>query len=446
MFRKILIVAIFFIPGLTNGQSDTLEKYLNIQHQRIGFNGTVLVTQNGKELCRVNVGKASNELGVPINDASVFKIASITKQFTAALIALAIEEKKVSLNDSLSKFFPELRKSGWRRINVHQLLTHTSGIPHNEGIKDYWTLKSFLTIEKEKALEEIFSMNLLFDPGKGFNYSSPGYFILSCIIESVYKLPFELILERKILKPLGLSHTGIYKTGKVIPSMVSPYHLISDSLIISPFRNFSLMKGSGDMYSTADALAKWNYSFYADSFWSRGLQKLLFTKHSSKTPHYGYGWYIRDNKRTVYYHGGGNFGCSALAAWYPDEAVSIVILSNVSVLPVNEIWSDVEKIIFNEPFQMPVIIRTFQLGKKELEALAGKYIHDDQELNIILANDRLYARLGHGMPFEIYAETHLTFYARKVAARFNFEIANSGNVKGVRTEVRNQTVYFKRIK
>lgn len=117
------------------------------------------------------------------------------------------------------------------------------------------------------------------------------------------------------------------------------------------------MKGSSDLYASAEDLAKWNSSFSTNSIWSDSLQKMLFTIYTKKTPYYGYGWFIRPDKRLVYYHGGGTFGCSAFSAWYPHEQVSIIILSNVSVLPVNELWNDIEKIIFKEPFELPAINR-----------------------------------------------------------------------------------------
>jgi CubicO group peptidase (beta-lactamase class C family) len=422
------------------GQADMLNKYVDIQHKRLGFQGVVLITKNNRELYRANIGKASIELDVPMNPGSVFKVASISKQFTAMLIMLAVDEDRLRLTDSLGSLFPGLTDIRWRKINLHQLLSHTSGIPHNEGVSDYWVSKSRLSLSKQEALKEILSMKLLFDPGSDMKYSSPGYFLLACILETVYGRPYAIILEEKILSPLHLSHSGVYVTGKIVPGMVSTYHQLGDSLI-SPFRDFSLMKGSGDLYSNADDLSTWNNSFLDNKIWGKNIQS-LFKIQTKQQPYYGYGWYVRPGKRLAYYHGGGTFGTSALSACYPDDQVSVVILSNISVLPVNEIWSDIEKIIFNEPFELPEIKATVTMTSEELKALTGTYLGEGQELSILLRDNRLYAKLGSKPPFEIYAEDKQRFYAKKVNVLFTFETGTDEKKLRLSARIGDKVHYF----
>lgn len=313
MPRTLTTLLMLIWAAASLGQTDMLNKYIDIQHKRLGFHGVVLITKNNKKLYRAHIGKASIELDVPMNSGSVFKVASISKQFTAMLVMLAVQENRLQLADSLVSFFPQLKDNHWRKINLHQLLSHTSGIPHNEGISDYWISKSRLPFSKQEALKEILLMKLLFDPGSDMKYSSPGYFLLASILELVYSRSYESIFEEKILSPLHLSHSGIYVTGKIVPAMVSAYHQLGDSLI-SPFRDFSLMKGSGDVYSTAEDLSAWNNSFLDSTVWGKNIQQLLFKVQNKQQPYYGYGWYIRPGKRLAYYHGGGTFGTSALSA------------------------------------------------------------------------------------------------------------------------------------
>ncbi|MGN7721175.1 serine hydrolase [Chitinophaga sp. 22620] len=443
MQRTIMTFFALIFSVACSGQSALLHKYLTAQHERIGFNGVVLVTKNNRVLYQENIGKASQELNVPMSAGAVFRIASVSKQFTAMLVVLAAQEGRLRLDDSLAMFFPALKDPQWRQINLKQLLSHTSGIPHNEGISDYWILKSRLPLTKEQALAEISGMKLLFTPGTDMKYSSPGYFLLACILETVYQRPYASILEEKILQPLQMKHSGVYATGKIVPGMVSAYHLLNDSLIVAPHRDFSLMKGSGDLYSTAEDLAKWNNSFAGNDTWKDSLQKLLFTIHASKTPAYGYGWFIRADKRRAYFHGGGTFGCSALSAWYPDEKISVVILSNVSVLPVNELWNDIEKIIFNEPFELRND-RTIQMSAGELGVFTGRYTQGTQALSILQADGRLYAKLGNNPAFEIFPEEKHKFFGRKVNVRFTFQLDGEGNVVGVEAEAQGEKRYFRK--
>ncbi len=423
-------------------QSEVLQQYLDIQHKRMHFNGIVLVTKDGQPLYQVNMGAASQELNVPLNSRSVFTIASISKQFTAMLTVLAVREGRFRLQDSLAAFFSQITDTQWRKINVHQLLSHTSGVPHNEGIKDYWQTKSRLSLSKEQALTEIFGMKLLFTPGSSMQYSSPGYFLLACILESVYHRPYAALLKEKILQPLQMSHTGVYVTGEIVPGMVEGYHLFNDSLAAVPYRDFSLMKGSGDLYSSASDLGKWNNSFSDATVWSDSLQKQLFTPQNKNARSYGYGWYLRQGERPVYYHGGGTFGCSALSAWYPGEKVAIVILSNVSVLPVNELWNDIEKIVFKEPFTLPVINQVIQLSPGRLGGFTGTYRHDQQELRIVLLNGQLYAKMGTNPPFEIYPEADLKFFGKKVNIQLTFKTGAEGNITGFDAAVKGQIFHF----
>jgi hypothetical protein len=201
------------------------------------------------------------------------------------------------------------------------------------------------------------------------------------------------------------------------------------------------MKGSGDLYSNADDLSTWNNSFLDNKIWGKNIQS-LFKVQTKQQPYYGYGWYIRPGRRLAYYHGGGTFGTSALSAWYPDDQVSLVILSNVSVLPVNEIWSDIEKIIFNEPFELPEIKATVTMTSEELKALTGTYEGEGQELSILLMDNRLYAKLGSKPPFEIYAEDKKRFYGKKVNVLFTFDTGTNGKKMQVAAKVGDKVHYF----
>jgi CubicO group peptidase (beta-lactamase class C family) len=364
-------ILLVFIRLPCSAQQAQLHQYLHIQQQRLHFSGVVLVTQNKKMLYSEVIGDASGELHVPINKHTKFRIASVTKQFMAMLVAMAFEERKLNRNDTLAKFFPSLKDESWRRITLHQLLTHCSGIPHNEGITDYWTVKSRLPLNKEQALGEIFAMPLLFAPGTGWKYSSPGYFLLAEILERTYHQPYALLLQQKIFQPLNMAGAGVMTTGKIVDGMSEGYHLIGDSLVTAPHRDLSLMKGSGDMYATAGDLVLWNHGFLSGDTWDTTLKAMLLKNYTGKSPGYGYGWFIREGKRRAYYHGGGTFGCSSLSAWYPEEKMSIVILSNVSVLPVEEIWADIEKIVYKDPFTMPPLEKAVALPPASLLKFAG---------------------------------------------------------------------------
>lgn len=456
-FRKTFITlsALAFLFFHSNAQiqdkaANLLQEYIKIQHKMVGFSGVVVVSKNNKIIYKEAIGTASQELNVPINLEHKFRIASITKQFTAMLVMLAINENKLHLQDSLAVYFPDIITKEWRSITLQQLLTHTSGVPHNDGIDEYWKLKALLPLTKEEALAEIFKMKLSFKPGSSVKYSSPGYFLLACVLEKVYSKPYEQLLQEKILVPLNIQSTGISNNYKIVPSMTTGYHMHKDSLISAPYRSFSLMKGSGDMYATATDLSKWNESFLSDSNWHGDLKKLLFSfpvaQKINNEAYYGYGWFLRPKeagRRKAYYHGGGTFGYSAISVIYPDDHISIVIMSNVSALPVNKLWHVIEKIIFDETITLPVTNNAVAVSIEHMQLLVGKYIAaDNRELTIIQSGKELFAKLGANPSFQIYPTGPYQFKAHKVNVSFTFKLDTNNNIVGLEANNGGSLLHF----
>jgi len=413
--------------------SAQLHQYLNIQQQRLGFNGVVMISRNGQTVFAESIGKASVELNVPLSTKSVFRLASITKSFTATLTLLAINEGKFAIQDSLAKFFPQLTDPQWRKITIAQLLSHRSGIPHNEGIEDYWKEKSTLELPRGIALKEVFSLKLAFAPGTGSKYSSPGYFLLASILENTYGKSYGELISEKIGIPLQLSNTGQLNNSKIIPNLVNAYQQVGETLTMAPYRSFSLMKGSGDLYASAADLISFVNSFGTGT-WPLVLEKDMFKPHSEEPighgDLYGYGWFIKNSHDQIpkaYYHGGGSFGVSTLIAHYPTEKISIALLCNVAVLPVNEIWADLEKIIFSKPFVMPITRKSIPITASEIKNLSGTYIGDNgMPILVISQSGKLFVKLGSKPAFEIFCEEPFKYYGKKVSIDFIFEKGANG--------------------
>ena len=435
---------------ITKEQTDLIDRYLHLQQQSIGFNGTVMIAGNDSIIYRRSVGKASLELNVQFCSDPVFRIASITKQFTAMLVLLAAKEQKLALSDQLTKYFPQLAQSDWNNISIRQLLTHTSGLPHNEGIEKYWEKISFLPLSDRQATEEIFKLKLLFAPGTKTQYSSPGYFILASILEIVYHKSYEAILREKITDPLHMDNTRVGNATDIIKGMVSPYHQLANRLIAAPHRDYALMKGSGNMHSNASDLSKWNNAFVNGHF-DRTVTEQLFTIQNSqpvngRSEPYGYGWFLRQTsnpERNFNFTGGGTYGCSAISGYYPNAKISVVILSNVSTLPVGEIQSDIERIVFKDSFDMPIahtqrVVDTWQFTKFQ-----GTYIADNGHiLAIFLKGEQLYAKMGQNPFFELYPSGNSVFFGKKVPVQIQFETGSDNTIKGLNAKLKGQSIRF----
>ncbi len=450
----IVLIMIFVLGKIMQAQSPkfdsrTLETYLKVINHNKGFNGEILISNGHDIIFQKSIGMASFENNIQLENGAKYRIASITKTFTGTLIAIAQEEQKLNVHDRVNDYLIALSPK-FKDITILQLLKHSSGLPHNEGIKDYWRIKSKLQMTPEQVIKEINGLDLLFEPGSKMKYSSLGYYLLASILENVYKSNFEVILQDKILSKLQMKETNVADNLKILPKMTSGYHLIKDdSLVVAPYRNFSLLKGAGDLYATSSDLLKWNNSFYSNTLLTQKTQDIIFEKSdhpiAKNGDHYGYGWYLNSDTPKSYYHGGGTWGYSTFTSMYPDSQTSIIILSNISALPISSIALDVEKIVFGKPFRLPSIE---EVSKKPeyMSMYSGKFIADGNQmiLSIINFENRLYAKLGRNPPFEIYPKTNHRFYGKKVDVEFTFEMNETNLVTGLLANGMGKSLQFKK--
>ena len=433
-----------------------LDSYLSVQVERIGFSGVLLIADEDKVLYQKAIGSSSFELKAPTKIDTKFKTASITKSFTGMLLAIAESEGKIGLNDSLKTYFPDIEMhSDWERITIKELVSHTSGIPHWKGYKDYWPIKSRVPLRDEQVLADIFAMELIDNAGTTANYSSPGYFLLAKILERAYMEPFGKLFKEKIAAPLGLEGSGIFDGTTIVSGMASGHHrLPNDSLINAPHRDMSTMKGGGNLYSNANDLLKWNRSLMGQGPWEASLledyltpfTKVTFPQNNNAT--YAMGQYVHPKtaaRPMAYQTAGGTFGFSTISVIYPEEKITLMVLANVSFLPVNEIWDDVEKIIFDRPFELPEIVKGSQLSKAELDRYTGTYVAENgMELEIGTSKAELYAKLGNNPPLKIVHNKDGLFKAVKLDIDLKFTSSGSGKVNGVIADGRGQTHNFKK--
>ncbi|MBX2871757.1 MAG: beta-lactamase family protein [Saprospiraceae bacterium] len=434
---------------------ELLQAYLETTQERLGFQGVCLVQKGGKLLYHKAFGKASIELDVEMVTDHQFRVASISKSFTAHLIGMAAEEGKVKVEGKLSSYLNEFAGKGWDEISIQHLLTHTSGIPHHKGMEDYWTVRSRLSLPKASILEAIRKMEIQFAPGEDFLYSSPAYFLLAAILEKVYDQPLSSLWREKVGQPLGLDNTGFYNNQTIVSGLTSGYHLLpGHQLIAAPYRDFSGLKGGGDMYSSTENLNRWNtyilQKLHAPGYIAEAVRpknKFIAKRHAGAQ--YGFGWFIRakeGEKPLAYFHGGGTFGCSAISAIYPEEDLSIIILSNVSGLPIDMIWQNVETISLGLPFELPKALPEWEVSEKSLESYIGNYASTTggQRLRVFIHKEELYAQLQGRPPFPLSPTNKDEFYGEKVGISFSFQAGKGNQISGLKAEGRGRSFSFEK--
>lgn len=292
--------------------------------------GAVLVARGDTVLFRAARGLANVEQHVPLQPDSVFRIGSITKQFTAAGLLTLVEAGRVNLDDPLAKYLPGF--PGGERITVRQLLNHTS------GVKSYSALPTFVdrTIRSDMTTAEIIDLfkneKPDFPPGTQWAYSNSGYALAGAIIETVTGEPWHAYLERTLFKPIGMTHTGYGHDPRFAALQVPGYTYEGTNVI--PMRPMSMTQphAAGALVSNVDDLLKWNRALHE----GRILKDLTYRQMITPTgraadPGIGYGFGLfNDTIRgaKVLQHGGRIFGFIASLTYLPGPDITVVVLEN----------------------------------------------------------------------------------------------------------------------
>ena len=323
------------------------------------FNGTVLVAAAGEPIYRKGFGLANMEWEIPNTPDTRFRLGSITKQFTAALILQLVSEGKVELDAPLSRYVPEYPAETGDRVTVHQLLTHTSGIKSYTSLPRFWkdlTRDAF----KPLAFLSVFSAEKPdFSPGERFLYNNSGYFLLGVIIEKVAGKSYETALEERIFKPLGMSGSGYDRHEKLITKRAGAYTQTLDGYVHDQWIDMSTPYAAGALYSTVEDLYRWDQALYGDEVLSAEMKKLMFTEHAqppgSKVG-YGYGWLIEeadqpgesDEPLEIIGHGGGIPGFSTLIQRIPADRHLVVLLNNTGGTKLGEMATKIREILYGQ--------------------------------------------------------------------------------------------------
>lgn len=257
------------VPSIDKAQriDEVVSHYQKLRY----FNGAILVADRGEIIYSRGVGKASFDYDIPNTPSTKFGIASITKQFTALLILQQVAENKIALQGKVADYLPWYRKDTGNRMTVEQLLHHTSGLPSDFDWPEFnATPEGARRYEHQEFAEQFCQPGLTSEPGAKWEYSNCGYNLLGLILERVSGMPFEVLLQQRVLGPLSMKNSGVEQnnwppsggaTGYL--RHAGPRH--SRGALIDLIHGFS----SGSMYSTVEDLYKWNQTLSSGEFVSR---------------------------------------------------------------------------------------------------------------------------------------------------------------------------------
>tara|TARA_B100000809_G_scaffold75634_1_gene73347 strand:+ start:938 stop:2509 length:1572 start_codon:yes stop_codon:yes gene_type:complete len=389
----------------------------------------IVITKEGKEIYSKGFGMANLEFKVPMTSKMIFRIASITKQFTAVSILLLEEKGKLNISDDFRKYLPDYPNSG-KIITIEHLLTNTSGIPdyvdfpnHNQISQTKVTTSEILDIFKDKPLE--------FEPGERYSYSSSGYNVLGAIIESVSGMTYEGFVETEIFEKLGMYNSFYDHPEEVRKNKILGY--IKDSLgyrradyitMCDPF-------SAGALSSTVHDLAVWNKAIHDGKLISiENLVKAFkhYKLNSGELSNYGFGWkssLFLGHK--LYHHSGRINGFRTNGFYFPKEEIYIAILSNntSSAIGPRNLSFFIAAELLGESINHSV-----KIDKEDVLKIIGTYANSERTIEITADSNKLFFDISWANG-ELIASSKDEFYVKGTHLACYFDYDSNGVAKSI---------------
>lgn len=323
--RLTVIVLLVFTFGYSQKELSTkLEQYMDAQFAINDFSGTVLVSKNDSVVFKKAYGFANYEWKVKNTIDSKFSLASVSKQFTAVAILQLAENKKLSLDDPLNKYFADFPKGD--KITLKMMLSHNSGLA-----MDYDELYLTKTdLNKDSVYTYLAKKPLLFEPGTSTAYSNVGYYLLAQIVEKVSGQSYLAYLQENLFDKAKMYNSGVSTNDAIVDKMTQLYYFNDNKLVKNPYINWNFNLGHDGVYSTVEDLDLWNKAlFESQTLLSEESKKKMFTSYNDQN--FGYGVMINpfyNQNHQLIAHDGGFFGAMTSLNKYTEDKVFITVLSN----------------------------------------------------------------------------------------------------------------------
>jgi len=356
-----------------------------------GYSGAVLVAKNGEVVLNQGYGLADRAQNKPFTADTLFDLASISKQFTAAAILKLEMQGKLKVEDKLAHFFPSAPPDKGV-ITLHQLMTHTSGLPDSIG-------DEYDVMTREAFLKGVFATPLVHPPGGRFVYSDAGYSVLAAVVEVVAGRPLGDFLHDQIFEPAGMHHTGLLPTPEDRARLSHGHSMQGDwgtplDHPYAPDGPWWNLRGNGGVLTTTGDLFLWNKALLGDAVLSRAerekFQRPYVRETGAPEPKYAYGWSVTTGPtgHTRLAHVGGNGAFGSDLRRYPEDGVVIAVDANTVAYSAIMIADQIERRVFGKPVVEPPKVVAAQ--DKELQRCAGNYkLGADEHLKVAAEGGRL---------------------------------------------------------
>ncbi len=324
----------------------SIDDFVNHEMARQRIPGLELgIYSRGRILLAKGYGLANVELDVPVKPETLMQSGSVGKQFVSAAIMMLVEEGKISLDDSITKYFPDA-PAAWKPILIKNLLSHTSGLseyesPDRTGLNGPFYFR--LDFTEDELAKKVEALPIEWAPGEKWDYRNTNYMLLGLIIHKITGMPYKEFLGDRIFKPLGMTSTRLISDRDIIPNRAAGYEIdrngeLKNQQWVSPTFNST---ADGTLYFNVLDLAKWDEALYGTKMLKQSSLDRIWTVYplNDGKPNpagYGFGWLIgaQDGHKRIE-HGGAWQGFTCRISRYPDDGLTVVVLTNLEAGPSN---------------------------------------------------------------------------------------------------------------
>jgi CubicO group peptidase (beta-lactamase class C family) len=425
-----ILFTLFFAFSHAQDLETKIDKILKNQFKTNETGVSALVAKNGKVVYRKAFGKANLELDVNMTSENVFEVGSITKQFTSVAILMLLEEGKITLEDEITKFIPDYPTKG-KKITIHHLLTHTS------GIKSYTSMQSFgkvMTIDETPLKFINFFKNeaMDFDPGEKYKYNNSGYFILGYIIEKASGLSYQKFIQERIFDKINMTSSYYGSHSKLIKNRASGYQKRGE-FSNAQYISLTLPYAAGSIMSSVDDMLKWQTAITNDVFVKEATIDKAFvnyTLNNGDKINYGYGWSLNVlNDVGTIEHGGAIPGYLSMGVFVPSKNVYVILFSNCGCQSPTNAALEIAALAINKTsFDKN---KTTKLSTEQLNKWVGTYEFDNEVLrHVTLKDGQLFSKREGSQQdaFKIHPNSPNSFSFEKGFISYDFSMEDGKKV------------------
>jgi CubicO group peptidase (beta-lactamase class C family) len=420
-----LVIALIIASNARAQDETRYDKFVQHYVTAQNFMGTVIVARDSDILYSKGIGSANLEWNIPNTPNTKFRLGSITKQFTAASILLLEERGKLKIDDPIKKYLPDV-PSAWNKITIFNLLTHTSGIPNLTNFPEF--KKEKFTTHTPKQIVDIFrDKPLEFTPGEKMSYSNSGYILLGYLLEKVSGETYQSFLQKNIFDTLGMKDSGCDSNSVIITRRASGYSPGPVGLVNAEYADMSIPFSAGALYSTTEDLLRWEQGLFGGKLLSKESLSKMMTPYKSD---YALGVGIGNNKgHKVIMHGGGIEGFNTMLSYYPDDKLTVAVLSNVNGNTPDQLAGKLAEIALGEEAVLPTEKKEVTVPTEILSKYVGTYVlQPGFDLVIALEGNQMITQATGQGKIPIFAESETKFFPKVMEASIEFFKDSKGAV------------------